>query len=164
MYICIYKTQADSVVSGKNVLLISWLQFIDSRRETQVLKVFADHTIWLLPYAWRILWYLRSLLLEFRKTQLHLQQPKSKSMPQWQELNYLPLWSNLNYSVFKILKFSAHFLWAWRHLHSSSIFCLAVYYGDVDCHILCAQAKLYPMTMHQNLRASNSSKSNQIEW
>ena len=60
--------QADSVVSDTNGLLISWLQSFDTRRDTQFLKVFANHTIWLYPNAWRILWCLRYLSVEICKT------------------------------------------------------------------------------------------------
>ena len=50
IYKCRYKYNTntineDSVVQVRTVLLISWLQFIDTRRETQFLKVFRNHTI-----------------------------------------------------------------------------------------------------------------------
>ena len=57
----------------------SWLRFFDIKRETQFLKVYANHTNWPHFNAWHILWCLRSLSVEIWKTQLHLQRPKSNS-------------------------------------------------------------------------------------
>ena len=82
-----YKRQRDSVFSGTNGLLISRLRFFNTRRETQFLKAYANHTIWPHPNAWRILWCLRSLSVEIRKTKLPFKRSKSNSLPQWQKLN-----------------------------------------------------------------------------
>ena len=57
-----YNTKVDSVVQVQMHLLTSWLQFIDTRRETQFLKVFRNHTM-LTPlptFGKHILWCLRS--------------------------------------------------------------------------------------------------------
>ena len=97
----------DSVVSDTN----GFINFLtsdhgDARRETLFLLCWLS----IRPHfnARCILWSLRSLLIEIRKTQLYLQRPKSNSQPQWQKLDSLPPWSYLNFSTdfFKILKLS----------------------------------------------------------
>ena len=112
--------QAYSVVSDMNRLLISWLRFFDTRRETQFLKAYANHTIW--PhFNARWLWCLRSLSIEIRKTQLHLPRPKSNSLPPW---------SNLNFSTDSFSKSSSsqdHLFRAWCHPHSYPISCLVFF-------------------------------------
>ena len=61
-----------------------------------------------IPNGRCILWCLRSLSVEIRKTQLHLERAKSNSqlngkelnsLPQWQKLNCLPAWPNLKSST-----------------------------------------------------------------
>ena len=101
-----------------------WLRFFDTRRENQFLKVLAN-PILSDPNAQRILWCLRSLSVEIRKTQLYLRRSKFNSQ--------LTLFQNLPNS-------QEHLFRAWFHLHASPISCLGIYYDNGDCHILCARA------------------------
>ena len=104
--------------------------------------------------------HLQCVAVEICKTQLHLQRPKSNSMPQWQTLNSLSPWSNLNSQLTlfqnpQILRtisslqpyfLSGGLLWQWwlsYLLHTS-----------VNC-----TNWLYTWTLNQN-----SSKPNQTEW
>ena len=127
--------QADSVVSDTYSLLIS--DFISSTRGERHNSYYADPI-----NGRRILGCLRSLSVGIRKTQLHLQRPKSNSMPQWQKLNFLPPWSNLNFqlTLFKILRFSGPSLPGMTSSTLQSHFLSGVYYDNGDCHILCARA------------------------
>ena len=88
--------QADTVVSGTKAFINFWLRFFEARKETQFLKVYANHTTWLHPHARCILWCLRSQSLEICKTWPHA------SMAETQR-------SNLNWHFFKIFKFSGPF-------------------------------------------------------
>ena len=119
--------QADSVVSGTNGLLTSdfWLQFFDMRRETQFLKVFSNQLCWLHPHMQRILWCLRSLLVEIKKKkQLHL-----RSMAQTQ-LSTSIVQSQLSTDKFsKSSNSQDHLFWAWHQPHSNPFSCL----GSVNC-------------------------------
>ena len=58
--------------------------FNSSTREERHNSYYADDTVWpsrlTIPNASRILWCLRSLFVEIRKTQLHLQGSKSNSL------------------------------------------------------------------------------------
>ena len=84
------QTQTDSIVSGMNGLLISWLRFFDTRRETIL-------TTW--PYyfdARHILWCLRSVGRD-PKNPTTSSTAQIQLSPQWLELNSLPPWSNLNW-------------------------------------------------------------------
>ena len=82
--------QADSVVSDTNGFINFWLQFMATRRERQnSLKSLLTILWWLHPNARCILWSLRSLLVEIRKTQLHLSTVKIQLPPQWSHLNWL---------------------------------------------------------------------------
>ena len=102
------------------------------------------------------------------------------SLSQWQKLNCLPAWSNLKSSVgrtltsqhhgqtstaviFKILKFSAHLFWAWRHPHSSFISNLGFIMTMLIVISFAHERKLYPMLCTWTLNP-NSSKPNQTEW
>ena len=64
---------------------------------------------------------------------------------------------------FKILKFSAHLFWAWRHPHSSFISCLGFIMTMVIVISFAHERKLYPMLCTWTLNL-NSSKPNQTEW
>ena len=142
-----YNIQANTVVQARIHLLISWLRFFDKRRETHFCY-FADHTIW--PHQQRrILRCLRSLSIEIRKPQLHLQWSKSNSQlklnslgPNGRELNYLPTRSNVNLqlTLFKILKFTRLFLLGMTSSTLLPHFLSGDYYDYGDCHILCARA------------------------
>ena len=99
--------------------------------------------------ALHIPWCLRSLSVEIRKTQLHLQRSKielsTSTSTQWQRTQFSAkmvkcqpstVWQRTQLSasmvqcqpstavIFKILKFSAYFFWTWHHPHSSLIYCL----------------------------------------
>ena len=100
---CNYKTHNTNTgrlcCSGTKGFFFNFLTSVhsDSRRKTQFLKVFSNQLCWLYPHARCILWCLRSLSVEIRKPQLHLQWPKSNSIPQMAEnWTSLPPWSNLN--------------------------------------------------------------------
>ena len=83
-------------------------------------------TMLTIPNASHILWCVRSLSVEIRKkNQLHLQRP------------------NLNFSTDSFSKSSNsqdHLFRAWRHPHSSPIYCLGINYDSDGFHILCARA------------------------
>ena len=93
--------------TGKNrrTMLFRYEQFIQilvsvlrhEERDTilTMLTILSD----LHPNVRRILRCLRSLSVEIRKTQLHLQRPKSNSQLNGRELNFLPPWSNLNFQL-----------------------------------------------------------------
>ena len=143
--VAVIQIKADSVISGSNAFINFRFRFFDTRRETQFLKVYANHVLCRPYYADHpnarcILRCLRSLSIEIWKTQQHLQRPKSYSLPQWQKLNSLPPWSILNWLFSKFSNPQDHPFRAWRHPHSSTISCLRVYYNNGDCHILCAWA------------------------
>ena len=112
-----------SSTRGERQFLLCWSYYADARR---------------------ILWCLRSLSVEIRKTQLHASTEENSTLCfNGRELNCLPLWSNLNLqlTLFQNLPNSQdHLLGAWRHPHSSPISSLGVYYDNGDCHILCARA------------------------
>ena len=76
---CGYATQTltDSVTLDMNEFINFWLQPFNTRRETQIIKAYADLTL----HAQRILWCLRFLPVEtqtdqIRKTQNALQRSK----------------------------------------------------------------------------------------
>ena len=130
--------QADFVVSGTNAF-INFLTSVHRHEERDtiltMLTILSDPT-----NALRIPWCLRSLLVEIKKTQLHLQWSNLNFNSSMAENSILCLhgpMSTFNSRVFKILKKSAHLFWAWRHPHSSP--CLGFYYDNGDCHILCTQ-------------------------
>ena len=79
--------QANSVAHIRTVLFTSG--FGSSTRGERHNSFHADHTLSRC---------LRSLSVEIRKTQLHLQYSKFNSQlpTQWQEPNFLPAWSNVN--------------------------------------------------------------------
>ena len=132
-----------------------------------------NHPIW--PYfnAQCILWCLRSLSIEIRKTQLHL--PRSKiqlstaeypilaSMVQSQ-LSILPPWSNPNWLFSKSSNSQDHLFRVWCHPHSSPIFSLGVYYDNGDCHIFPRERKTAPKWLCTWALNPNSSKPDQTEW
>ena len=93
--------------SDTNAFINFWLRFFDTRRETQFLPCwpyYADPT-----NARRILWCLRSLSVEIRKTQLHLSTAENSTLcPIGRNSTvclHCPI-STLNRLFFKILKFS----------------------------------------------------------
>ena len=126
----------------RTVLLISdfgpWLH---EERETQFLKVFANHTIWLHPNARGTLWCLKSPFistgLDSKNLTAAATVDNSNRCLNRQKLNSLPSLSNLIYAdnlqkrspittVF-FAKFSNsldHLFRAWRHPHSTPISCL----------------------------------------
>ena len=89
----------------------------DTRRETQFLKVFANHTMLTPPQCMADL-----VMFKIWKTQLHLSTVKMQlldSMVQSQSMSFS-----------KSSNSQEHLFWAWHHPHSSAISCLRVYYDE----------------------------------
>ena len=102
-YIHKYKKQADSVVSGTNSLLISWLlgSWRHEERDTILTMLTPTPT--------------RGVVFKI-SVHLHRSGPeKLNHRRNGRKLNCLPPWSNLNWRFFNILKISG------RHPHSSPI-------------------------------------------
>ena len=148
------QVQANSVVQVQMRLLISWLQFIDTRRETQFLKVFRNHSMLTPPRQ------CTAHLVVF-KISIHLHPQRSKILTAAAMVENTTLCPNgrnsfvcrhgpmstLNWLFFKIREFSAHLFWAWRHPHSSPISCQGFIITMVMSYPLSVSVKLYPMTM-----------------
>ena len=103
----------------------------DTRRETQILKVYANHTM-LTTQCWRsahLVMFKISVGRDPKNPSTCLNVWELNSMPQCQKHNSLPPWSNLNWLFFKIPKFSGPFLPGMTS-HSSPISCLEVYNGQ----------------------------------
>ena len=97
-----YPKQADSVVQVRTHLITFLTSVIrHEEKKTQFLQ-------WWPYYLTPPMRCLRSLSVEIRKTQLHLQWSKFNSQlpTQWQELNFLPAWSNVNLQLTCFLKSS----------------------------------------------------------
>ena len=108
----------------------------DTRRETQFLKVFANHTM-LTPLQ-------RAAHLVMFKISVHLRWSRPEKLNHRRnsrKLNSLPQWSNLNWLFFKILKFSGPSL---PGLTSFTLQPHLPVWGFImtngDCHILCVRA------------------------
>ena len=100
------KTQARLCCSGTNGLLIS--DFSSSTRGERHNSYYADHTIWPHQRAAHLVIFKISVGRDRKKTQLHLQRPKSNSRPNGRNstlCHHGPI-STLNWLFFKILKFS----------------------------------------------------------
>ena len=107
----------------------------DTRRETQFLKAYANHTM-LTPTQRAA----HHLMFEIS---IHLCPSRSE------KLNHT-FNSRISTTVFsKSSNSEDHLFWAWRHPHSSPISCLGVYY-DKWCvsYPLRAGVRLHQMTMH----------------
>ena len=112
------KTLANSVVQVRTFYKLLTSAQSDTRRETQFLlcwPYYVDPT-----NARRILWCLRSLSVEIRKTQLHLQRPKSNSQ-----------------LSFKILRFSGPSLQGMTSSALQPHYLSGVYYDNGNYHIFC---------------------------
>ena len=109
-----------------------------TRRETQFLKVYANHIMLIHPNVWCILWCLRSQFISASRD------PKNGR-------NSTAVFNGLISTI--VLSKSSHsqdhLFWAWCHLHSSPISCLAVYY-DKWClsYPLRMDVRLHQMPMH----------------
>ena len=117
--------------SDTNVFINFWFRFFDMRRDTILKSLY-----YLTPFQ-RILWCLRSLSIEIRKTQLHFSTVENSTLC----LNGRNQTFCLQGPILTDSKSSNsqdHLFRAWRHPHSSPISCLGVYYDNGDCHILCA--------------------------
>ena len=159
-YIHKYKTQTNTNAGGlcrlryERFINFLTLAHSDRRRETQFLKAYANHTSWLHLHARRILWCLRSLSVEIRKSQLHLSTVKiqlSATMAETQLSISMVQSQLLNWLFFKILKFSGTSLPG----KTSSTFQLHFLSGGLLwqwwlSYLLRARVKLHPMTMHLN--------------
>ena len=159
---CIYKhickILGELCCPGMNGLLISWFQFIDSRRETQFLKslsksYYANPT----PNVRHISWCLRSQFISAgrdpKNSTLRLNGRIPNYSTQWHELNCLPPWSNVTSPTDSFSKSSNsqdHLFRAWRHPHSSLISCLGIIMTKWLSYYLCTSVKMHPMTMHLN--------------
>ena len=118
--------QAVSVVSSTNSFINFWLRFFDTRRETQFLKVFCNHTMLTSPPTFGTscgVYDLNSSLpVEIRKTQLFdsmAESPTLASMADTQPSTYMV---QCQFSIDSFSKSSNsldHFFQAWRHSHSS---------------------------------------------
>ena len=160
------RKQADSVVSGTNGLLISdFGSWRHKERDTilTMLTILSD------PNAQRILWCLRSQLISTGRD--------PKNLTATATVENSTLWLNGRNSTLCLYgpistdsfsKFSNskdHLFRAWRHPHSSLISCLGgLLWQWWLSYPSCTSVKLHPMTMHLNLRDSNSSKPIQTEW
>ena len=126
----------------------------DMRKETQFLKDFANHTM-LTP---------SQLVMSKISVGRDPKNPTTSFNGQNPTLNGRIPNSRLNgiisTDVFsKSSNSQDHLFRARRHPHSSPIFCLGVYYDKwLLSYPLRASVKLHPMTMHLDLRNSNSSK------
>ena len=104
------ENRRDSVVSDTNRFINFWLRLFDTRRETQFLKVFANHTMLTPPQLvahlvmFKISIHLCRSTHEKRNSRCN--GGKFNSMLQWQKLSSLPPSSNLNWLFFKIAKLS----------------------------------------------------------
>ena len=112
-----------------------WLRFFDTRRETQFLKVFRNHTMLTPPPisgTYHCVLHLNSSLpVEIRKTQLFDSMAKSPTLDSMVQCQP----STDSFSK------SPNFLFrVWCHPHSSPISSLGVYYDNGDCHSLCVRA------------------------
>ena len=91
----------------------------ETRREIQLIRTYATYTMLTPPHphAWRILKCLWSQLITAGRD------------PNWFDLirsekpNHSLRQLNLNFCLFKILKFSWHLFWAWRHLPTQFMAC-----------------------------------------
>ena len=154
--------------SGTNGFINSFTSaHSDTKRERDTILTFLTPT-----NARRVLWCLKSLSVEIRKSQLFDPMAESPTLfpkpPQMAEtqLSDSMVQSQLTTDPFsKILKFSAHLFRAWRHPHSSTISCLEVGLlwqsplsyplpASVNCTNWLYTWTLYP----------NSSKPNKTEW
>ena len=137
--------QADSLVQTRTNLLISWLRPMATRRERHN-SYNADHTTWPHKHAADPVMFKISVGRDPKNptTSSTLNcmagTPLSACIAENSFLCRHGPMSPPNYCAFKILKFSAHLFWAWRHAHSSPITSLGVYYDNGDCHILCVRA------------------------
>ena len=139
---------SDLRCSDTNGLLVSWLQFIDTRRETQFLKVFCNHTMLTPPPTFGTSqfisadrdpknstlrlkgWIIYSpVCLNDRNSIVCLQGPMST-------LNYL-FFKIFFKTFFKIFKFSRPSL---PSLTSSTFQSHFLSGDNGDCHIFCARA------------------------
>ena len=122
--------QVDSIISDTNGLLISWIQFIDTRRETQ----FSKNLCWPHKRAADFVMFKISVCRVPKNTstsstaQIQLSTQISASI------------STLNCLFFKILKFSGLSLPGMTSSTLQPISYSGVYYDNGDCQILCARA------------------------
>ena len=99
-----------------------------------------------------IVWDLQNLTAAATVENLTLWQrtPFSAPMAENSTICLLGPMSTFNWLIFKILKFSAHLFWAWRHPHSSLIFCLRFIMTMVIVTSFVHKRKLHQLTTHLN--------------
>ena len=114
-----------------------WLKFFDTRKETQFLKVFRDHTMLTTPK------YSAHLVVQsqFLNTMVGTQLQLSAYMAQSQ----LP-----TVSFSKSSNSQDHCFWAWRNSHSSPISYLRFIMKIVIVISFVHERKLYQLTIHLN--------------
>ena len=104
-----------------------WLQFFDTRRDIILIML-------TISKARHILWCLRSLSVEIRKTQLHALTVENSTLRLTGPI------STLNWLSFKILKFPGPSLPGMTSSKLQLHLLSGVYYDNGDCHILYARA------------------------
>ena len=138
IYKHIYKCRR-ILVSDTNGLLIPVQG--DTRRETQFLKVYANHALLTTPqHAANLVVFKTFVGRDKKKSNCIFQRSKSNC-----RLN-----GPISIDVFSESSDSQkHLSKTWRHPHSSPISCLGVYYDKWWLsYPLCASVKLHQMTMH----------------
>ena len=154
--------QADSLLFKYELFINFWIRFFNTRRETQFLKVFRNHTILTILSA---VPFVMSKISVDRDPKI----PTTSSTIQ-NSILYAPMAENssiclhgrnsticlqgpmstLNFLFFKILKFSAHLFWAGRHPRPSPfpVWCLSWQWWS--SYLLRTSIKPYLTTVHLN--------------